>query len=250
MSPPIILVSHALCPYVQRAAIVLAEKDVPFERRDVDLANKPHWFLRLSPTGKTPMLLVEGHALFESAAICEYLDETTLPRLHPANAAQRAKHRAWMEFGSGMLNLIGSFYNATDQAALRRHAGEIHQRLSQIEAVLGRGPYFDGAFSIVDATFGPVFRYFDVFDTIAEFGFFNGLTRVRAWRKALAARPTVRLAVSPRYNELLRAFLLKREGAALARLMTEAMARSANAHGGESHAGRVAVARQESDHDD
>lgn len=76
MSEPIVLVSHVLCPYLQRAAIVLAEKGVPFERRDVDLANKPDWFLRLSPTGKTPMLLVDGHALFESAAICEYLDET------------------------------------------------------------------------------------------------------------------------------------------------------------------------------
>jgi glutathione S-transferase len=221
---PIILVSHALCPYVQRAAIVLAEKGVPFGRRDVDLANKPDWFLRLSPTGKTPMLLVDGHALFESAAICEYLDETALPRLHPANAAKRAKHRAWMEFGSGMLNLIGSFYNAADDGALRHRAREIHTRFSQLEAVLGKGPYFDGAFSIVDAVFGPVFRYFDVFETVADFGFFDGLSKVSAWRKALAARPSVRLAVSPRYNELLRAFLLKREGAALARLVAGAMA--------------------------
>ncbi|HET7524620.1 MAG TPA: glutathione S-transferase N-terminal domain-containing protein [Burkholderiaceae bacterium] len=65
---------------MQRAAIVVAEKGVPFERRDVDLANKPDWFLRLSPTGKTPMLLVHGHALFESAAICEYLDENAPPK--------------------------------------------------------------------------------------------------------------------------------------------------------------------------
>ena len=41
MSAPLVLVSHVLCPYVQRAAIVLAEKGVPFERRDIDLANKP-----------------------------------------------------------------------------------------------------------------------------------------------------------------------------------------------------------------
>ena len=49
MSAPLVLVSHALCPYVQRAAIVLREKGVPFERRDIDLANKPDWFLRISP---------------------------------------------------------------------------------------------------------------------------------------------------------------------------------------------------------
>lgn len=250
MSAPIILVSHALCPYVQRTAIVLAEKGVPYERRDIDLANKPEWFLRLSPTGKTPMLLVDGHALFDSVAICEYLDETSLPRLHPANAEQRAKHRAWIAFDSDMLILIGSFYNAADPTDLRHRAEEIHKRFSEIEAVLSKGPYFDGAFSIVDATFGPVFRYFDVFDAVAEFGFFNGLTNVSAWRKALAARPTVRGAVSPQYNELLRAFLLKREGAALARLTAEVMARNANSHGGDSHLGQVAILRQGNDHED
>ena len=57
MSAPLVLVSHALCPYVQRAAIVLTEKGVPFERRDIDLANKPAWFLKVSPLGKTPVRL-------------------------------------------------------------------------------------------------------------------------------------------------------------------------------------------------
>ena len=53
------LVSHALCPYVQRAAIVLLEKGVPFTRVDVDLAQRPAWFVALSPLGRTPLLLVD-----------------------------------------------------------------------------------------------------------------------------------------------------------------------------------------------
>ena len=52
------LVSHKLCPYVQRAVIALTEKGVPFRRVDVDLANKPDWFKAVSPLGKTPVLLV------------------------------------------------------------------------------------------------------------------------------------------------------------------------------------------------
>jgi hypothetical protein len=35
------LISHRLCHYVQRAAIILAEKGDTFEREDIDLANKP-----------------------------------------------------------------------------------------------------------------------------------------------------------------------------------------------------------------
>lgn len=226
MSAPLVLVSHALCPYVQRAAIVLAEKEVPFERRDIDLSRKPDWFLRMSPLGKTPALLVGEEAIFESAVICEYLDDTTLPRLHPANALERARHRSWMEFGSSVLNLIGAFYNAPDDQPLLARAADIRERLQQLESVLGSGPFFAGAaFSIVDAVFGPVFRYFDVFDTIADFGFWDDLPKVRQWREELAGRPSIQQAVSPQYPELLLAFLVKR-GSALSKMCREAGATS------------------------
>lgn len=214
MRPPLTLVSHALCPYVQRAAIVLAEKGVPFERRDIDLANKPDWFLALSPLGKTPLLQVGGEALFESAVICEYLDETEAPRLHPADPLQRARHRAWVEFGSALLNAIGAFYNAADEAALAAAATDIQRRFAQVEAVLGEGPWFDGErFGLVDAAFGPVFRYLDVFDGIGDFGFMAGLPRVARWRAALAQRPSVREAVAADYPARLLAFVRARHAA-------------------------------------
>lgn len=222
MNMPLVLVSHALCPYVQRAAIVLAEKGVPFQRRDIDLANKPPWFLKVSPLGKTPVLLVGEEAIFESAVICEYLEDTMPPRLHPTDALHRARHRSWMEFGSALLNAIGAFYNATDEASLLARASDIRSRLAQLEGALDAGDFFAGnAFSIVDAVFGPVFRYFDVFDTIDDFGFCDGLPKVQRWRRALAARPSVVQAVRPEYPELLRAFLLKR-GSALSRRLSSA----------------------------
>lgn len=213
------LISHALCPYVQRAAIVLAEKGLSFERIDIDLANKPEWFLKVSPLGKTPVLLVGDEAIFESAVICEYLDETSLPTLHPSDPLQRAKHRAWMEFGSTVLSGVAGFYSAPDAAALNTKAKELRQRFEQLEATLGEGPYFAGsAFSMVDAVFGPVFRYFDVFDTIADFGVFTNLHKVQAWRMALAQRASVRQAVAPDYETQLRQFLAQKPSA-LATLM-------------------------------
>ena len=111
------LVSHRLCPYVQRAAISLVEKAVPFERVYVDLADKPAWFLALSPLGKTPVLKVNDRAIFESAVILEYLEETGPHPLHPADPLRRAEHRAWIEFGSAVLNDIAGLYSAKDQAA-------------------------------------------------------------------------------------------------------------------------------------
>jgi glutathione S-transferase len=213
---PLTLISHLLCPYVQRAAIVLQEKGVPFERRDIDLANKPDWFLKVSPLGKTPVLLVGEQPIFESAVICEYLDETLPPKLHPADALKRAQHRAWIEFGSSVLATIWTFCTTPDEATLQTAAGELRAKFGLVEQTLGEGPYFAGGdFSIVDAVFGPVFRYFDVFDTLEDFAFFENTPKVRAWRAQLATRPSVQQAVRADYADLLKAFLAAK-GSALA----------------------------------
>jgi glutathione S-transferase len=206
------LVSHHLCPYVQRAAIVLREKGVAFSRRWVDLSAKPDWFTAISPLGKTPVLLADGEAIFESAVICEYLDEVFAPRLHPGDPLQRARHRGWMEFGSEVLNRIWTFYTAPDAKALEAAREALVSRFRQLEPALdSNGPFFAGAsFGLVDAVFAPVFRYFEVFEAIGEPDFFEGLPRVRAWRAALAARPSVREAVTPDYAERLVAFLESR----------------------------------------
>ncbi len=213
------LISHRLCPYVQRVAIVLAEKGMPFKRIDVDLANKPDWFLKISPLGKTPVLVVGDQAIFESSVICEYLEDTASPRMHPQDALERAQHRGWMEFGSSILNAIGGLYNAANDAVLAVKVEEIRGKFEQLEAALGHGPYFAGSrFSIVDAVFGPVFRYFDAFETFEDFGFFRSLPKLQAWRAAVEVRPSVRSAAGPQYPMHLREFLLARKSALSARI--------------------------------
>lgn len=206
------LVSHALCPYVQRAAIVLLEKGAAFERREVDLSAKPAWFNAISPLGRTPVLLVGSQALFESAAICEYLDDTVGPRLHPQDALERARHRGWMEFASAVLDTIAAFYNAPDASMLQARREALQARFERVEAALPpTGPYFAGArFSMVDAAFAPVFRYFDVFEQAGQRGFFDAAPKVSAWRRALASRPSVTQAAARDYASLLRQFLVRR----------------------------------------
>src|ERR1041384_319418 len=117
MSAKLTLISHHLCPYVQRIAIALAEKGVAFERVTVDLANKPDWFKALSPLGKTPVLVVGETAIFESAVILEYLEDTQPTPLHPQDPLRRAEHRSLVEFGSAVLNDIWGLYSAPDAAA-------------------------------------------------------------------------------------------------------------------------------------
>ena len=211
--PRLELVSHALCPYVQRAVIALTEKGVPFTRTVVNLDDKPTWFTALSPLGKVPLLRVDDAVLFESAAICDYLDETLEPRLHPADPLERARHRAWIEFASTVLNDIWRLYTAAEEATFDARRADLATRFDQIEAVLGEGSWFAGErFSLVDAAFGPVFRYFDVFDSFVDLRLFDGRPKTAAWRQALAARPSVQGAVAPDYPERLRAFVVRQGG--------------------------------------
>jgi glutathione S-transferase len=218
MTAPLTLVSHLLCPYVQRAAIALLEKDVPFERVAIDLAQKPDWFLEISPLGKVPLLRVpqpngKEAVLFESNVICEYLEETQPgPRLHPEDPLARAEHRAWMEFGSAILADLWGYETTRDAEIFEQKRQALVAKFQRVEAALGDGPYFAGArFSLVDAVFAPVFRYFDVFDQISNSHIFDATPKVRAWRRALAERPSVRHAVVPEYPRHLHAFLQKHE---------------------------------------
>jgi glutathione S-transferase len=205
------LISHHLCPYVQRAAIALAEKGVAYERVTVDLANKPDWFKALSPLGKTPVLKVGETAIFESAVILEYLEETQPNPLHPADPLRRAEHRSLIEFGSAILNDIWAFYSAPDAAAFAAKRRQLTERFAWLERRLRADPWFDGAaFSLVDAAFAPVFRYFDAFDRIGSFGILEDLPHVARWRRALAARPSVKSAVAADYDDRLWNFLLAR----------------------------------------
>ena len=217
-APKLVLVSHHLCPYVQRAAIALTEKGALFERRYVDLADRPDWFRAISPLGRVPLLLVRRNedgeaAIFESAVICEFLEETErgVP-LHPADPLERALHRSWIEFGSSILSDLWAFETAKDAATYEVKRQALTEKFGRIEAELGDGPYFSGArFSLVDAVFAPIFRYFDVFDTIADTRMFASAPKVRAWRRALSERPSVQSAVQADYGERLHKFLADRD---------------------------------------
>jgi len=205
------LVSHHLCPYVQRSVITLTEKAVEHKRIYIDLSNKPDWFVAISPTGKVPLLRIDNSVvLFESAVICEFLDETTPGLLHPRDPVLKAEHRAWNEFASNTLNEISRLYNAENAESYQQSALTLAEKFSRIEPKI-QGPYFaSDSFCMVDAAYGPVFRYFDVIDPFLPFDIFAGLENVQRWRKHLSERPSVQQAVTAEYSVLLTEFLCRR----------------------------------------
>lgn len=216
------LVSNLLCPYTQRAAIQLAEKGLPFERTYIDLAAKPGWFDEASPLGKVPLLRVGDAVVFETSAICECIEDLAPAHpLWPSAPLERARHRGWAEFASAVIADVFGFYTAPGPEAFERKCADLAAKFRRLDRQLGPGPYFGGhRFGLVDAAFAPVFRLFDTFDAIGDFGLFAGLGAVPAYRRALAVRPSVRDAVAAGYGEVFRRYLLER-GSQLSRLMGE-----------------------------
>ncbi|MDV7338036.1 glutathione S-transferase family protein [Terasakiella sp. A23] len=205
------LISYVLCPYVQRAVISLKEKNIPFERIDIDLANKPDWFLKLSPLGKTPVLQVDDQVFFESNVILEFLEDILVHPLHPEDPVVRARHRSMIEFSSALLNDIAGFYGAKDQTVYETKKEMIQKKFIWLENALEDGPWFNGEnFSLVDVVYGPVFRYFDTFEQVDGLRFFDNLPRLSKWRAALSQRASVQEAVIEDYPDRLRTFLLNR----------------------------------------
>ena len=74
-SDDIQLLVHKFCPFAQRAWIALSAKKVPFELVEVDLYDKPAWFLNLNPKGLVPVLVVDGNPVTESEDIIDFIDK-------------------------------------------------------------------------------------------------------------------------------------------------------------------------------
>ncbi len=194
--------------------ILLRAKDIDFEITHIDLADKPDWFLKISPHGKVPVLSVNGEPLFESNAIAEYLDETVAPRLHPADPVKRAQNRAWTDYVP-IFSDVTHLTNATGKADLDVRRGNADIRFAKLEGALqlrgNDGPFFNGPdFSLVDASYAPSLLRFTLFDRVYPIGLIENYPLVAAWRDALIARPSVINSVVPDFEDYWREQLVVR----------------------------------------
>lgn len=206
------LVSAKLCPFVQRSAILLEEKGAPYEVRYVDLADKPAWFLEISPLGKVPLLKVDDEVLFESAVINEFLDETLGERMHPEDPLERARHRAWIEVLSQLTVDSYRLMVAPDETAAREAVAAARGKLARLEDRV-EGPYFAGErFRLVDTAAAPALQRLSWSEEIEpSLGLFEGYPKVLAWRDRLLERPSVQRSLVPEARALFEDYLMGRE---------------------------------------
>lgn len=202
------LISFAICPYVQRARTILLEKNVPHEVEYIKLSDPPAWFRDVSPMGRVPVLLVDGEPLFESLAICEYLDETTPGSLHPQDPFARAQNRAWIEFGNDILMLTRQYFSTNDEEMFSQSGASLRERFTSLEIQLSDGPFFNGpGFSIIDAVYAPIFRFHRGIARYSGQPDLINTPGLRRWGEALLAHASVQACVPNSYDADLDQFL-------------------------------------------
>jgi stringent starvation protein A len=130
------------CPYAARIRIVLAEKGLDYETIEIDLADRPAWLYAKNPLGKVPVYEEEGGLVLpESRVIAEYLEERyPEPALWPADPAERALGRLWLE---GFEERLGRAYYAVRQGADGART-ELEQRLGALDTALEAQPFLSG----------------------------------------------------------------------------------------------------------
>jgi len=152
------VISFKICPFVQRVTALLEAKALDYEIEFISLANKPQWFLDISPNAQVPVLVTEsGRALFESDAIVEYLDEAYPALLAGVDAEQRAIDRAYSYLGSKQYLVQCGTMRSSDETAYLERSAKMHKPLSNIAAAKADGKFFNGdQLSMVDIAWVPV----------------------------------------------------------------------------------------------
>ena len=196
------LVSHELCPFVQRSVITLKQKNVDFDIRYVDLRNRPDWFLKISPLGKVPVLNVDGTTLFESAAINEFLDEVTEGNSLPSDPIKRAQARAWIEFASQVIMNFFSMSMQKDEEGFNNQKSGFLEKLGRLEDVIAGGVFFNGEhFTLVDASIAPVFTRTLLCEKTFGVNFFTATPQVNSWAQKLCEEKYVQESVNADFSE-------------------------------------------------
>ena len=155
-------------PYAWRVWLALECKRIPYEMRLLSFSDgdaKKPGYLAINPRARVPAIVDDGFALYESAAIVEYLDEkyASEPRLFPGNAAQRALVRRMVReadqyFATAIEQLVENIlFTAPEKRSVEpigKARAAIGEELALWETLIA-GDYLAGPLSAADFTLYP-----------------------------------------------------------------------------------------------
>ena len=197
--------SSARCPYAQRTRMLMIEKEIPFELTEVDLRNKPDWFLAVSPYGKVPVIVDDGQTIYESAIINEYLDEKyiSIPMM-PEEPVERAKARIWMDYCTNKYLTLSRklLVDHGNEELQTENKKKMKESLIYIEKECfeknSNGTFCLGDnISLVDLHYAPFFERFGAFKELFGVEWPEECIKISNWWSAIQKRDSYKMTVLP-----------------------------------------------------
>lgn len=203
------LVGFNLCPYVHRARITVAHKNIACKATEVEQGRLPDWLRAISPSGRVPLLRVDQRAvIFESSVINEFLNDIGGGDLLPADPLQRALNRSWIEFGSGLLNDLYGLMRARTAMQFDAGLGGMRAKYTLLDQALSeqQGPFFNGmTLSLVDFDYAPIFVRTHHVGLDALLYNNGAFPHVKHWGDAVCSIPAVEATLGADFGERLKA---------------------------------------------
>lgn len=200
-APSMRLYRALACPYSHRAELVLAAKGHTVEKVEIDLLDRPSWFMDRASQGRIPLLEIDDAVVPFADRVCEFLDERFPdPPLNAGTPEQRAEARRWVDWCTSTL---GPVYEAAlmhldpaDTAArfdaLVPVVATLEERLVARAAAGVPGPYFHGASpGWVDLTYATIAVRFAGLERFHGWTVPDRFGSVRAWFAVLCDDPLV-----------------------------------------------------------
>lgn len=193
-----ILYSGITCPFSHRCRIVLFEKEMDFEIKDVDIFNKPEDLALMNPYNQVPVLAERELNLYESNIINEYIDERfPHPQLMPGDPISRARARLFLfDMERELFCHVQTLENLDSTEEQKETArAAIRERLTYMSALFAKNnKYILGSnFSMVDVAIAPLLWRLDHYGIQLS----NAAAPILKYGERLFSRPAFIDALTP-----------------------------------------------------
>ena len=205
------LIGFELCPFTQRASIIMYEKNIRHIFTSIDLLNKPEWFLKISPLGEIPLLKYDDNIIFKANVICEFLNDEFSLAMYPENNLQKAYQRAWIEFAHGLIMTVFLMSIAPDEESMQQQRQMVRKKLRRLEEEIKHAPFFSGGtFLLVDTAYAPLFMRLKKLNELYPLQLLDDLPKLKVWSTELLQQPSVLASEVEHYDKILKDFLVKK----------------------------------------
>ncbi len=198
--PDIIIHGPPMSTFVRTARMTCVEKGISHALEDVEFGSDEH--KNLHPFAKVPIMRHGDFVLYETSAICRYVDRSFPgPALQPADAKALARMDQWM---SAVCDYVYSVMieelvwqrlvipmegGAPDDAIIAAAVPKITAQVAVFEAALKAEPYLAGAaVSLADLLLFPIIVYVNL--TAEGQAILKTAPALMGWLKRMAGRPS------------------------------------------------------------